>query len=99
MRRMIAFRDAGHDGLFFDIAFKPFMRDPFPVLHDLYAWLGEDLPPDIEQLMRDWRASTPRDKHGSHTYDAADFGIDVAALRERFGFYFDRFAEVFARDR
>ena len=99
MRRMIAFRDAGHDGLFFDIAFKPFMRDPFPVLHKLYGWLGEDLPPHVEAQMRAWRESTPRDKHGSHTYDAADFGIDVEALRQRFGFYFDRFAGVFARDK
>jgi hypothetical protein len=41
--------------------------------------------------MRAWRQSTPRDQHGAHRYDPADFGIDPDALHERFGFYSERF--------
>ena len=99
MRRMIAFRDAGADDRFFDIPFRPFMRDPFPILERLYDWLGEELTPDVKARMQAWRTSTPRDKHGGHSYDAADFGIDIDALRQRFGFYFDRFDAVFAADK
>ena len=44
-----------------------------------------------ETRMRAWRTSTPRDKHGLHEYDPADFGLDRDAIRQRFRFYSDRF--------
>jgi hypothetical protein len=91
MQRMIAFRDAGHEARFFDIHFAPFQRDPFPILEQLYAWLGEELTEEARTRMQAWRERTPRDKHGGHSYDPADFGLDVDALRERFTFYNQRF--------
>jgi hypothetical protein len=91
MRRMIAFRDAGNDQRFFDIHFAPFQKDPFPKLAELYGWLGEDLSAEALANMRAWRENSPRDKHGGHSYDAAEFGIDLATLRQRFAFYSDRF--------
>ena len=91
MKRMIAFRDAGHDSRFFDIHFAPFQADPFPVLAALYDWLGETLSDETVSRMKAWRTSTPRDKHGGHVYEAADFGLDAPQLRERFAFYADRF--------
>jgi hypothetical protein len=91
MRRMIAFRDAGRDHRFFDIHFRPFMADPFPTLERLYAFLGEELTAETRRNMAAWRRDTPRDKYGEHRCDPADFGLDPAALRERFRFYHDRF--------
>ncbi|MCJ8156117.1 sulfotransferase [Sphingomonas sp. LaA6.9] len=91
MRRMIAFRDAGHDDSFFDIQFAPFMKDPIPVIGQLYDWMGEDFTEEARARMLAWRANTPKDKHGSHTYDPAEFGIDIAALRTRFAFYSGRY--------
>lgn len=91
MRRVIAFRDAGHDDRFFDIEFATFQRDPYPVLEDLYAFLGEDFTPETRERIASWRRETPRDKHGGHTYDPAEFGLDPERLRERFGFYSKRF--------
>ncbi|MBW8785989.1 MAG: sulfotransferase [Novosphingobium sp.] len=91
MQRMIAFRDAGNEQRFFDILFAPFQRDPFPVLERLYAFLGEDFTPEARSRMLAWRESTPRGQHGAHEYDPAEFGLDPAALRERFRFYSDRF--------
>ncbi len=91
MQRMIAFRDAGNDHRFFDIHFLPFLNDPFPILEQLYRWLGEELTAQTRARMQAWRASTPRDKHGSHEYSPADFGLDPADLRSRFRFYTERF--------
>jgi hypothetical protein len=91
MRRMIEFREAGNDARFFDIYFAPFQKDPFPVLEQLYAHIGEKFTPGARARMQAWRNDTPRDKHGGHSYDAADFGLDKAKLRERFRFYSDRF--------
>jgi Sulfotransferase family len=91
MQRMMAFRDAGNDHRFFDIQFAPFQQDPFPVLAQLYGFLGEDFTARAQARMARWRRSTPRNKHGRHDCDPADFGLDPAALREQFRFYTDRF--------
>jgi Sulfotransferase family len=91
MRRVIAFRDAGQDHRFFDVQFAPFMQDPFPIIQQLYDFLGEELSPEARARMEKWRAETPREKQGDHLYDPADFGLSVAGLRERFRFYSDRF--------
>jgi hypothetical protein len=91
LKRVIAFRDAGNDDRFFDIHFAPFQKDPFPTLGRLYDFLGETLSDTALARMRAWRQDMPRDKHGAHRYDAAEFGIDLAALRERFRFYAERF--------
>jgi len=91
LRRVIAFRDAGQDHRFFDIHYAPFQKDPFPALEQLYDFLGEDLTDTARTRMQAWRNTTPRDKHGTHAYNPADFGIDLDRLRERFRFYMDRF--------
>lgn len=93
LRRVIAFRDAGQDHRFFDVYFAPFQEDPFPTLGRLYLFLGERLTDETRARMRAWRENTPRDKHGAHGYDAADFGIDLDALRQRFRFYSERFGD------
>jgi Sulfotransferase family len=91
MQRLIAFRDAGNDHRFFDIHFTPLQRDPFPIIAQLYEFLGEEFTADARGRMQVWRNNTPRDKHGEHTYEAADFHIDLAQLREQFRFYSERF--------
>jgi len=91
MQRMIAFRDLGNDERFFDIHFAPFQKEPFLILAQLYAWLGEELTPETRSRMHAWRENAPREKHGGHRYDMAEFGLEAGALRERFRFYSDRF--------
>ncbi|MGO9934886.1 MAG: sulfotransferase family protein [Steroidobacteraceae bacterium] len=96
MRRMMAFRDAGNEHRFFDIYFAPFQNDPFPYLAQLYEFLGEELTPQARVGMEAWRRETPRDKHGVHPCDPAEFGLDHSQLRQRFSFYSARFKGVLA---
>jgi hypothetical protein len=91
MRRMIAFRERGHDDRFFDIHFAPFQADPFPIIEQLYAFLGEELTPAARTGMANWRDMTPRSARGYERTDPAVFGLDPQQLRERFRFYTDRF--------
>ena len=46
--------------------------------------------------MRAWRTDNPKDKHGTHTYNADQFGINDQALAQRFGAYRDCFAPLLA---
>ncbi len=96
MRRLLAFRDAGNEARFIDILFEEFQRDPFPSIERLYAFLGEDLTDETRARMAAWRASTPRGQHGGHTYDPAEFSIDLKDLSETFAFYHERFGDLAA---
>ena len=92
--RMLAFRGGaggGNDARFFDIGFAAFQADPIAEIRGLYDWLGWDLTADTEARMQAWRAENPRDKHGTHQYDGADFGLTDDALAARFGAYRERF--------
>ena len=91
MQRLLAFRDAGNEHRFIDVHFREFQRAPIPSIERVYAFLGEDLSEETQACMLAWRAQSPRDAHGGHTYDAAQFGLDTTILRERFQFYHDRF--------
>lgn len=91
MRRMIAFRDAGHEGRFFDIAFEPFQADPYPILESLYEFLGAMLTDQARTGMEAWRRGKPRQEQGYARTDPGAFGFDADTLRERFRFYTDRF--------
>ncbi|MCB2060802.1 MAG: sulfotransferase [Novosphingobium sp.] len=98
MRRMIEFRDNGNEQRFFDIHFAPFQKDPFPTLEKLYDFLGEEFTPEARARMKAWRESTPRDKHGRHEYNPADYGLDTASLRQQFQFYTERFDVPLGKD-
>lgn len=70
--------------------------DPISQIRRLYEWLGDDLTQATTNRMLAWRADNPKDKHGTHTYDADQFGITDQALAQHFGSYRDRFAPLLA---
>lgn len=91
--RCLAFRsDPARDAKFFDMGFGAFQADPIGEIRALYRWLGDELTDETVARMEAWRADNPRDKHGRHEYDAAQFGITDDALAKRFGAYRERFA-------
>jgi hypothetical protein len=50
------------------------------------------MTPEARAQLHAYLAQHPRGKEGQVVYDLRrDFGADPAALRERFGFYLDRF--------
>jgi hypothetical protein len=98
IQRVMAFREKGNEHRFFDIHFTPFQKDPFPTVQKLYDFLGEEFTPQAHARMFAWRQDTPRDKHGRHEYDAADYGLATASLRERFRYYTDCFNVPMGKD-
>jgi hypothetical protein len=95
MDRMLAFReDPARDARFYDIGFTAFQADPIAAIRGLYDWLGDELHDDTVERMLAWRADNPKDKHGSHSYDGAQFGLTEEALAERFAGYRARFGPL-----
>jgi hypothetical protein len=68
------------------------MADQEGMARTVYALAGLDLPPETEGRLKGYLAENPRHAHGKVMYDLEGvFQVDVAALRERFAFYYERF--------
>jgi sulfotransferase family protein len=77
----------------FDCLFHLFMRDPWSILEPVYERAQLALGPAPRQQLGEYLAAHPRGKAGQVRYDLQrDFGVDPQQLRERFRFYFERFA-------
>ncbi|HEX3679534.1 MAG TPA: sulfotransferase, partial [Galbitalea sp.] len=93
LRTTLAFRDGGEESRFYDLGFRELRPDPMPAIAGLYDWMGVELIPEVRDRMQAWWDANPADKHGAHTYDAEEYGIDLDQLREQFAFYNDRFTQ------
>ena len=75
-----------------DVPFHDLMADDVGMVARIYAKAGLDLTEGAGAALARFAAENARGKHGQVVYDLqADFGLDPAAVRERFGFYFARF--------
>ncbi|AHE54629.1 sulfotransferase family protein [Sphingomonas sanxanigenens] len=92
LRRCVRDRDAIPAAQSIDILFHEYMADQKATVARVYAMAGLEMTPEAEARIDAFLAANPRNKHGRVVYDLiGDFGIDIGALRERFGFYYDRF--------
>ena len=71
------------------------MADPWDTVERVFDFSEQPLDDSVRGAIRTHLAANPRGKHGRIVYDLkADFGVDPAAVRERFAFYYDRFPVV-----
>ena len=90
--RVLAFRAQGRDDAFHDIGFTAFQADPIAEIRGaLRVARAASSPRRPSDACVAWRADNPRDKHGTHAYDGAEFGLTEDRLAERFGPYRERF--------
>jgi Sulfotransferase family len=91
LQRLMEFRDNGNEDRFFDVSFQAVQKDPLAAVEQLYAELGDELSPDARRRMQDFWSESSKDRSGPHAYRGERFGLDPAAIREQFAFYYDRF--------
>ena len=84
-------RLVGNSEQFFDVKMSETVADPLDVVRRIYAHFGYELSSKVEAKMMAFMKENTRDKHGSHTYRPADFGIDPDRDRSRFQDYIDYF--------
>ena len=92
---MIARADAykakhGADAIY-DVQYADTMRDPLGTVRGIYDHFGEPLTPAAEAAMQAYIAANPKGKHGTHSYDLAEYGLSVEGVRERFKGYIERY--------
>jgi len=92
LQECVAQRDVWGADQSMDVLFHDYMADQEGMAKRIYALAGLDLPPAVEAKLLGYLSENPRHAHGKVNYDLEGvFGVDVAALRERFRFYYDRF--------
>lgn len=89
--RLAAFRDGRPDHPIIDVQYADLMGDPVATVADIYEAAGWSLDDRAAKAMRAYVAANPQGKYGAHQYDLAEFGVDEAAIRERFAGYVDEY--------
>lgn len=92
LRACIDQRDAWGPDQSLDVLFDDYMADQEGTMRRVYELAGLPLTPEAEAALLGYLAENPRHAHGRVIYDLEGvFEVDVAALRERFAFYYERF--------
>jgi hypothetical protein len=89
--RMATARDAARDRIVIDVDYRAFVRDPLSTVADIYRALQRPLSAEAERTMRQWLFERPKDRLGAHRYQADDFGLTEAQIRDRMAAYIERY--------
>jgi hypothetical protein len=93
LRACVKDRDKLPSSQSLDVLFHEFMADDLATVEAIYRQAGLPMTDSAREQLRGYLRDNPRGKHGQVVYRLhEDFGVDPAALRERFAFYFDQFA-------
>lgn len=85
-------RDVWPESRSVDVPFHEFMADDVAMVARIYAKAGLAMTDEALAELRGFMARHRRGKDGRVVYDLkGDFGVEPAALRRRFDFYFERF--------
>ncbi len=65
----------------FHVHFNEFVRNPHDTVIAIYRHFDYPYDSGLRARMRAWSAANPRDRHGTHKYDLADFGLTAESVR------------------
>jgi hypothetical protein len=91
VERVNTFRDANPDHPIIDVQYSDLMSRPVDTVAEIYRAAGGALDEQAAAAMATFLAENPKGKYGAHRYDLAEFGVDAAAVRERFQGYVERY--------
>lgn len=95
LRRCVEDRDRLDPNRTYDLYFHKLMANPMREMEAIYARAGLNFDTQTRAAIQAAIDANSRGKHGQLQYDLrGDFGLDPAAVRDRFGFYFDRFPDI-----
>jgi hypothetical protein len=91
LERGLAARDRLDARRFCDVDYRAFVADPLATVRAAYDHFGLERTPEVETALAGWAREHPQGKHGAHRYSLEQYGLSAQAVRERLGFYLERF--------
>lgn len=89
--RIMAFDRSPNGDRVVHVDYYALVADPVGQMRKIHQGLGIDTPEDVARAVGDWHASNPKNARGRNDYSLAQYGLDDAAVLERFGDYARRF--------
>jgi hypothetical protein len=87
-----AFRTANPGRRIVDVQYSDLIREPLKTVRHIYAAFGDELDGPALRAMASHVESHPRSRFGRHAYGLGAFGVEAAAINERFRDYVERYA-------
>jgi hypothetical protein len=79
-------------GRVLNLRYAELVADPAGNMRRVYEHFGYPLPDDFAQRATAWVTHNPKDKHGRHVYDLAQFGLTPAMVDRAFADYCREYA-------
>lgn len=77
----------GESARILNLHYAQLVADPIAAARSVYEHFGYALPADLDRRVAEWVAKNPKDKHGKHVYDLAQFGLTAEAIDRVLGGY------------
>lgn len=90
--RIMEFDAGPHSGRVNHVDYYALVADPVGEMHEIHRGLGIDTPTEVAKAVTDWHNANPKNARGANEYTLGEYGLDDAAVAERFGAYMRRFA-------
>jgi hypothetical protein len=91
MENSIAARARIGENRFLDVHHRDLVADPRGTIRRVYAWLGLDLTPEVEETIAAWQQANAVGAHGVHRYTAEQYGLSTSQIRSDYDFYIRHF--------
>jgi hypothetical protein len=85
--RTMAARRKADPKRFFDVYYLDLLHRPIETVRTIYDAIGRPLTAEAELRMENWLHHNAQDKHGTHVYDPAEYGLDRSDIQRVFGDY------------
>jgi hypothetical protein len=89
--RIMSFDRGPQGGRVIHVDYYALVADPVREMRAIHKGLGIDTPEDVAGAVAAWHDSNPKNARGRNEYSLAQYGLDMAAVRQQFGDYIDRF--------
>jgi hypothetical protein len=94
VERAMAAREKLAAERFVDVDYRQLLKDPMGAVERIYDAFKLELAPRTADAMRKHIADHPQNKHGTHTYTLADYGLTREMVTARMARYIERFEIV-----
>jgi len=91
VERAMAAREKLGPARFVDVGYRQFVKDPIGAVERIYDAFKLELASRTVDAMRKHVAQHPQNKHGTHTYTLADYGLSAEMVTARMARYVERF--------
>lgn len=89
--RAMAVRERANPAQFLDVDYSALMAHPIEAVQRIYRFFDYPYTAAMQQGMKRWLDAHPQYKHGVHHYSSDTFGLNRAAIDQRFAEYTGRF--------